>query len=277
VQPAEQDRPDAPPEGTFGQAVLGEGIAGLFRPNTRLLYLESPGSQTFEVQDVPLLARIARERGAVTVVDNTWATPLYFQPLRHGADVAIHAATKYIGGHADLFLGTVTCNEPSWRALRATVSALGLTASPDDCWLALRGLRSMGARLAQQRATTDRLVQWLREQPEVLRVLYPALPDDPGHALWRRDFTGATGLFGVLLQPAVGRAALERLVDATRLFGHGYSWGGFESLLIPSHPERNHPALPADALLLRISVGLEAAGDLLADLDQAFARIRAGA
>jgi cystathionine beta-lyase len=256
---------------------IGAQIETLFRPATRLLFLESPGSLTFEVSDVPLLARLARQRGAVSVIDNTWATPLYFRPLRHGVDVSVHSATKYIGGHADLLLGTITANESSSARLHATIREMGLMTGPDDCWLALRGLRSLEPRLVRHRATAERLIEWLRAQPEVERVLFPALPDDPGHALWARDFDGATGVFGVVLQPQVAAKAVDALVDSTRLFGVGYSWGGYESLMVPSDPVRT--ALPAAyaGRLLRISAGLEDADDLLEDLQQAFGRLRASA
>jgi cystathionine beta-lyase len=263
-------------DATFYAPRIGAEIEQQFRPNTRLLFMESPGSLTFEVQDVPLLAAIARRRGAFSVIDNTWATPLYLQPLALGVDVSVHAATKYIGGHSDLLLGTVTANEAAWPALRDAIHQYGLTTSPDDCWLALRGLRSMAARLARHRATAERLIGWLRDQPEVARVLYPALPDDPGHALWRRDFRGASGLFGVVLAHDIQERALEAMIDGLQLFGRGYSWGGFESLLIPVRPERTAGPLPPSGPMFRISAGLEDADDLITDLRAGFERLRAG-
>ncbi len=250
-------------------------VEALFTPATRVLFLESPGSLTFEMQDVPLLAAVARARGAVSIIDNTWATPLYFQPLAHGVDVSIHAATKYIGGHSDLILGTVTANENAWPALREAIHQYGVTTSPDDCWLALRGLRSLGVRLAQHRANAERLIAWLRKQPEVERILYPAAPDDPGHALWKRDMTGASGLFGVAFRPDVCEAALHALIDGLELFGLGASWGGYESLIIAASPERTAAPLPAAGALIRIAAGLEDADDLIADLAAGFARLRA--
>ncbi len=262
-------------EATFYDPRIGANLEDLFRPTTRLLFLESPGSLTFEIQDVPLLAQIARRRRAVSVIDNTWATPLYFQPLRHGVDVSVHAATKYIGGHADLLLGTVTANKATAGAMRAFVRSLGLYASPDDCWLALRGLRTLAARLARHRATAERLVDWLLGQPEVERVLYPTRPQDPGHDLWKRDFSGASGVFGVILKAQVGPEAFTALLDDTRLFGRGYSWGGFESLMIPCHPDRSVAPPPCAGPLLRISAGLEDADDLIDDLRDGFARLRA--
>jgi cysteine-S-conjugate beta-lyase len=252
----------------------GESLESRFRPQTRVLFLESPGSLTFEMQDVPLLASIARRRGAVSILDNTWATPLYFRALAHGVDVVVHAVTKYIGGHSDLLMGTITSTEPCAPVLRALVRSLGLTTSPDDCWLALRGLRSLAARLAVHRENAQRLVAWLRGQPEVERVLYPALEDDPGHAIWRRDFTGASGLFGFLLREGTPADAIHAMVDGLRLFGRGYSWGGFESLLIPSYPERSVAPAPRDGRLLRISAGLEDAQDLVDDLAEGFMRLR---
>lgn len=268
-------------QASFYEPRIGEqgraAVEALFRANTRVLFLESPGSLTFEMQDVPLLARVARERDAISVIDNTWATPLYFQPLAHGVDVSVHAATKYIGGHSDLIIGTVTCNERAWPSMRETIHHYGLTTSPDDCWLALRGLRSMGARLAQHRATAERLIAWLKRQPEVERILYPADADDPGHALWRRDMSGASGLFGVVLAPGIDEARFHAFIDGLRLFGRGYSWGGFESLLIPALPERTVRPDQYAGRLFRIGAGLEDPADLIADLDAGFARLRSAA
>jgi cysteine-S-conjugate beta-lyase len=264
-------------ETTVYDPCVGAGIEDLMRPNTRVLFVESPGSLTFEMQDVPLLASLARARDIITVADNTWATPLYFQPLAHGADVVVHAATKYIGGHSDLMMGTVTANERAWPALRETLHHFGMTTSPDDVYLAHRGLRSLAARLALHRANAERLIAWLQAQPEVERVLYPALPSDPGHALWQRDMSGATGLFGVVLDAGVSPAAIHAAIDSVELFGRGYSWGGYESLLIPSFPERTAAACPYLGRILRISAGLEDADDLVADLERAFEALRAAA
>ena len=262
-------------EATFYPPRAGADIVQQFRPGTKVLFLESPGSLTFEVQDIPLLTGIARRRGVISVADNTWATPLYLQPIALGADVSVHAGTKYIGGHSDLLIGTVTANQAAWPALRDAIHQFGLITSPDDCWLALRGLRSMAARLARHRENAERLIAWLRGQPEVARVLYPALPDDPGHALWRRDFRGASGLFGVALAGSVRERALKAMVDGLQLFGRGYSWGGFESLLIPARPERTAGVPAPEGPMFRISAGLEDADDLIADLRQGFERLRA--
>jgi cystathionine beta-lyase len=259
---------------TFYDPRIGTEIEALFTPTTRVLFLESPGSHTFEMQDVPLLAAIAQRHGAVSIIDNTWATPLYFQPLKHGVDVSVHAATKYIGGHSDLLMGTVTSTERAWPRLRETIHHYGLTVSADECYLALRGLRSMGARLAQHRATAEARIAWLKQQPEVERILYPADPADPGYALWQRDMTGASGLFGVVLKPSITQHQMATLIDGLQLFGRGYSWGGFESLLIPTSVERTVSPLPGTGPIFRVAAGLEHASDLIADLDQGFARLR---
>jgi cysteine-S-conjugate beta-lyase len=261
-------------ETTFYEPGMGVELERLFRPTTRVIVVESPGSHTFEMQDIPLIASLAQAHDAICVADNTWATPLYCQPIRLGADVVVHAATKYIGGHSDLLMGTLTTNERAWPRLRETMQHYGLTTSPDDCWVALRGLRSMGARLVQHRANAERLIAWLRTQPEVERVLYPALPDDPGHALWKRDMSGATGLFGVALTRAIDEAKFHAFIDGMRLFGRGYSWGGYESLLIPSFPERTAAPLRFAGPLFRVHAGLEDAEDLIADLAAGFERLR---
>lgn len=260
-------------QATIYDPVIGAGITELMRETTRVLFVESPGSLTFEMQDIPALTAAARARGVTTVVDNTWATPLHCRPLALGADVVVHAATKYIGGHSDLLMGTITTTAAAWPAVRATMHQYGMTTSPDDIALAHRGLHSMGARLRQHAATALRLIEWLRAQPEVEHILYPALPDDPGHALWKRDMSGASGLFGVLLRP-VARERVNALIDGLQLFGLGYSWGGYESLLIPVLGERSLRPMPAAGSLLRISAGLEDPDDLIADLAEGFARLR---
>ena len=248
-------------------------IAPLLKPNTRAVFIESPGSLTFEVEDVPALARVARGHGASVLMDNTWATPIFFQPLRHGVDLSIQAATKYVGGHADVMLGYVSANDSHAARLAETVGSLGLYASGDDCFLGLRGLRTLPTRLARHQQTALALARWLQQRPEVARVLYPALESDPGHTLWKRDFSGACGLFGVVLKP-VPEAAVAAFVDGLAHFGLGFSWGGFESLIIPAHIRRTAAAVPAEGPVLRIHVGLEDAGDLIADLEQGLKRLR---
>ena len=261
-------------ETTYYDPLIGAGIAGLFQPNTKAVFCESPGSLTFEVQDIPAIAAVAHARGASVLMDNTWATPLFFPALKHGIDLDIHAATKYIGGHSDVMMGTVSANESHATHLTTFFNDLGLYASGDDCFLALRGLRSLAARLARHQENALRLTRWLEERPEVERVLYPALESDPGHALWKRDFTGATGLFGVVLKP-VSEQALAAMIDGLEHFGLGYSWGGYESLIIPAHFVRTATAFKAAGPVLRIHAGLEHPDDLIADLAAGFARLNA--
>ncbi len=261
-------------ETTFYDPGIGAGIAGLMRPETSVVVGESPGSLTFEVQDLPALADAAHAGGAVLVVDNTWASPLFCQPLKLGADLSIQAGTKYIVGHSDAMLGAVTATEEHAEALRHIFEELGAAPGPDDCYLGLRGLRTLSVRLHRHQETGLRLARWLRARPEVSRVLHPALEDDPGHALWKRDFSGASSLFGVVLEP-VPEPAVDAFLDSLALFGLGYSWGGYESLALPTYPwklrdaTRWDPACPT----LRIYAGLEDADDLIADLAHGFARM----
>lgn len=261
-------------ETTYYDPLIGADIASLMRPNTKLVFMESPGSLTFEVQDVPAIAAAARAAGAATVLDNTWATPLYFNPLAHGVDVVIHSATKYIVGHADAMLGLIVTGEAEYRRLRRSVVVLGHAAAPDDVYLALRGLRTLSVRLARHQANGLTLARWLRDRPEVARVLHPALPDDPGHALWRRDFSGASGLFGVVLQPYPKRA-VSAMLNGLELFGIGVSWGGYESLILPVDPNtaRSATTWEAPGPTLRIHAGLEDPNDLIADLAAGFERL----
>jgi cystathionine beta-lyase len=245
------------------------------RDNTRAVVVESPGSLSFEVQDVPAIAAAAHARGATVLMDNTWATPLYFKPLAHGVDLSIQAATKYVVGHSDAMLGTITANEHAAARLRAAHYELGQTVGPDDANLASRGLRTMAIRLARHWETGVRLAEWIARQPEVERVLHPALPGDPGHALWKRDFVGASGLFGVVLKP-LARRAYAALIDGLDLFGIGASWGGYESLIMPMSPgdTRSATQWPHAGPCFRIHAGLENPDDLLADLDAGFRRLR---
>ena len=263
-------------ETTYYDPLIGADIAALIQPNTRVVFLESPGSLTFEMQDVPAIVAAARKAGVATIMDNTWATPLFFRPLAHGVDVAVQAATKYIGGHSDLMLGIISMQEPHYGRIRNSLNELGHHASPDDCYLAQRGLRTLSVRLQRHQETGIALARWLQRQPEVTRVYHPALPDDPGHALWRRDFTGASGLFSFELTP-VPRQALAAMVDGMKLMGMGYSWGGYESLLLPSNPAPMRSAMPwkDHGPLLRVHAGLEDPTDLIADLEAGFERLHA--
>jgi cystathionine beta-lyase len=263
-------------EATFYDPLTGGGIDALIRPNTRVVYVESPGSLTFEVQDVPAIAAAAHRHGATVILDNTWGTPLYFKGFEHGVDVSVQAATKYVVGHSDAMLGTVSCNAAAWPALKASTADLGQTAGPDDIYLAQRGLRTMPVRLKQHWETGVRLAEWCARQPEVERVLHPALPSDPGHALWKRDFRGACGLFGVQLKPTP-TPAFHALIDGARLFGLGASWGGYESLIQPSPLDgiRTATRWASPGPLFRIHAGLEHPDDLETSLDEAFGRMRA--
>jgi cystathionine beta-lyase len=261
-------------ETTYYDPEIGADIEALFKPNTRAVFCESPGSLTFETQDVPAIAEIAHRRHAVVILDNTWATPLFFNALAHGADLSVQAATKYVGGHSDVMIGYVCANERMRARLEHTHGDLGLYASGDDCFLALRGLRTMAVRLARHQETALKLARWLDARPEVERVLYPALESDPGHAIWKRDFTGATGLFGVVLKPC-SHAAQAAFMDGLQCFGMGFSWGGYESLIVPAKLHRTAKPFESDGPVIRIHAGLEDAGDLIADLDAGFARLRA--
>ncbi|HXR95906.1 MAG TPA: cystathionine beta-lyase [Rhizomicrobium sp.] len=248
-------------------------IAPLLRPNTKAVFCESPGSLTFEVQDIPAIAGAAHAHGASVLMDNTWATPLLFDVHGHGVDLSIQAGTKYLGGHADVNIGTVSANEAHAARLKDTHGNMGLAASGDDCFLALRGLRTLAVRLKRHQETALKLTHWLAGRPEVARVIYPALPSDPGYALWKRDFKGASGLFAFELKPASERQ-VAALVEGLHHFGIGYSWGGFESLILPSHIHRTAQAFDAKGPLIRIHAGLDDAYDLIADLEQGFARLK---
>jgi cystathionine beta-lyase len=269
-------------ETSYFDPLIGAGIAGLIRPNTRVVYLESPGSVTFEVQDVPAIATAAHQAahgaGLTVLFDNTWASPLYFKPFAHGVDVSIQAATKYIVGHADAMLGMIVSTEKHYEALRRTAFQLGHAAAPDDVYLALRGLRTLSLRMARHHQSALHIATWLQDRPEVARVLYPALPGDPGHALWRRDFTGASGLFGVALAP-FSKPAVAAMLDGLELFSMGVSWGGFESLVRPTSVAKIRTAThwQPPGPLLRFHIGLEEPADLIADLEAGFERLNAAA
>ena len=261
---------------TYYDPLVGGGIADLMQPSTKLVFCESPGSLTFEVQDIGAIAAAAHARDALVVMDNTWASPIYFKPFQHGVDVSIHAATKYIGGHSDLMMGIIVGSEAVWSRLRPGVGETASCAAPDDCFLALRGLRTLPTRLARHQASAIEVATWLRTRPEVARLMFPALEGDPGHALWRRDFLGASGLFGLELGPC-GKPQLAAMLDHLELFGMGYSWGGYESLLIPTNPGSCRTARPwtGEGPNLRIHVGLEDPADLIRDLEAGFERLRA--
>jgi cystathionine beta-lyase len=262
---------------TFYDPCIGAGIESLMRPETRVIFLESPGSITFDVQDLPAIASVAHAHGALIAIDNTWATPYFLPAMQLGADVSIIAATKYIGGHSDVLLGTVTTTEPLYERVRSMVAELGYSVSPDDAFLALRGLRTLGVRLERHQTSALQVAQWLQGRQEVKQVMHPALPTDPGHVIWKRDFTGASGLFGVVLHP-VPKAAVDAMLNALRLFGMGASFGGFESLAIPMDSTRlRHLTGSADNRFIRIHVGLEDPSDLIADLEQGFAQLNAAA
>ena len=255
---------------------VGAGIEGLIKANTKVVFTESPGSQTFEVQDVPALAAAAHAASALLILDNTWATPLFFKSFAHGADVSIQAATKYIGGHADVMLGAITAAKDVWPRVARTHEDFGLCVGPEDAYLGLRGFRSLGVRLARHQASALAVAEWLQNRPEVARVLYPALPSDPGHALWKRDFTGSSGLFSIVLKP-VPKEAVAAMLDGLELFGMGYSWGGFESLIIPFDPGayRTATVWKEAGPAIRLHIGLEDVDDLKADLEAGFARLAA--
>ncbi len=261
-------------ETTFYDPLVGEGIEALMRPNTRAVYLESPGSLTFEVQDFPAIAGVAHAHGAAVLHDNTWATGMYFRSFDHGADLVIQAATKYPGGHSDVLIGAVVANEEWWPRLRDTSRDYGQSASPDDLFLAIRGMRTMETRIRKHEASALTIALWLEKQPAVKRVLHPALPGDPGHALWKRDFLGSTGLMGVELAPC-GKAQLAAFIDKLELFALGYSWGGYESLVTPANLREARSVRPwTGGPLIRLQIGLEDPSDLVADLARGFDRMK---
>ncbi len=265
-------------ETTYYDPMIGAaGLADLMRPNTTVLYLESPGSHTFEVQDVPALSAVAHSRGAKVLMDNTWGIH-FFQPFKHGVDVSIQALTKYVVGHSDVLLGSVTTNtDDDWERVRLASLSLGQYASPDDCWLALRGVRTMAVRLDRQQASALTVARWFAERPEVARVLHPALPSCPGHEFFKRDFTGACSLFGVVFRPEFSQASAHAMAEALALFGIGASWGGYESLVLPTNGFVTRTAGTGDfgGQTVRFQIGLEEPADLIADLERGLAVMRA--
>src|SRR5699024_491274 len=259
---------------TYFDPALGADVARLMRPETRAVYLEAPGSLTFEICDVPAIAAAAHEHDCCVLFDNTWATPLFFRAFDHGVDISIHAATKYVVGHTDAMLGVVSGNERHAASVRRTASDLGYYAGPDDVYLGLRGLRTLAVRLQQHQHNALALADWLAGRPEVAAVLHPARIDHPQHELWQRDFAGASGLFAAVLQP-VARERLAAMLDGLQYFGMGYSWGGYESLMLPVDPATTRSATqwawPGPTL--RIHAGLENVDDLIADLTAGFERL----
>ena len=261
-------------ETTYYDPMIGGGIAELIRPNTKVVFVESPGSITFEVQDVPAIAAAARARGAVVVMDNTWSAGYYFQPFRHGVDISIQAATKFIAGHSDAMLGVITTRNELYERIKTTTVALGVCAGVDECYLGLRGLRTLAARMPRHQETGLKLAHWLKARPEVERVLHPAVPDCPGHELWARDFTGASGLFTVVFKE-FPKKGVEAMLDGMELFAMGFSWGGYESLILPVYPAKMRSATtwPHPGPAVRIHAGLEDPDDLIADLAAGLARL----
>jgi cystathionine beta-lyase len=259
-------------ETTYFDPLIGAGIAALFKPNTRVVMVEAPGSQSFEMPDVPAIAAAAHAHDVLVIDDNTWATPLFRRSLEQGVDISIQAATKYIGGHSDIMFGTISANAKTWPVIAENIRLLGVCAGPDDVFLALRGLRTLAVRLAQHHRSGLEMARWLQDRPEVVKVLHPALESDPGHAIWKRDFTGASGLFSIVLKDAPQKA-VDALLDTVTLFGMGFSWGGFESLVIPfdCSSYRSATKWAPDGPTLRLHIGLENVEDLKADLDRGFA------
>lgn len=261
---------------TYYDPLIGAGISELIQPNTRVVFLESPGSLTFEMQDAGAIAKAAHARDVTVLMDNTWASSLYFRPLAHGVDVSIVACTKYIVGHADAMLGAITANARTAPAVEAARAVLGGCPGSEETYLGLRGLRTLAVRLERHQRSALEVARWLASRPEIERILHPALPDDPGHALWKAQFTGASGLFSIILKPT-SRKALAAMLDGLSLFGMGYSWGGYESLIVPFNPKRYRTATAwaSDGQALRLHIGLDDVGDLIADLEAGFERLNA--
>jgi cysteine-S-conjugate beta-lyase len=262
-------------EATYYDPLIGAGIEKLFKANTRAVLVEAPGSQSFEMPDIPAIAAAAHAHDAFVIDDNTWATPLYHRSLDQGVDISMQAGTKYIGGHSDIMFGTISANARAWPIVNENIRLLGVCAGPDDVYLALRGMRTLSVRLAQHYRSGLEMARWLAARPEVARVLHPALESHPGHAIWKRDFTGASGLFSIVLKPAP-QQAVDALLDTVKLFGMGYSWGGFESLAIPFDADgyRTATKWSPGGPTLRLHIGLENVDDLKADLDRGFAALK---
>ena len=260
-------------ETTHSDPLVGRGIASLIRPNTKVVYTESPGSQTMEVQDIPAIAEAAHKAGALVMIDNTWGAGHYFKAFERGADISIQAATKYLVGHSDAMMGTVTCNTETWEPFKEAYEQMGQFAGPDDMYLTLRGLHTLDVRLERHMKNAINVAEWLRGREEVDTVLYPALSNAPGHELWKRDFKGASGLFSIVLKPCSEKAS-EAFLDRLSLFGMGYSWGGFESLAVPFRPHRTATSWTAEGPCIRFHVGLENPDDLKADIAEGFKALK---
>ena len=265
-------------ETTYFDPMIGAGISELIRPETKIVFVEAPGSLTFEVQDIPAIAEAAHAKGSTVIMDNTYSAGLFYAPFEKGVDVSVQAATKFIVGHSDAMLGTITVGNELADLMKATANNYGYCAGPDDCYLGLRGIRSLSARMARHQENGLKLAEWLMQRPEVETVLHPALPNCPGHDIWKRDFTGACGLFGVVLKPA-SKNALRAMLDGMELFSMGYSWGGFESLVIPTYPAKIRTATEWTHAgpSLRIHTGLEDIDDLIDDLEAGLRRLNAAA
>lgn len=266
-------------EVTYYDPAISGDIASLFRPNTRAVFAEAPGSQTFEMQDIPAIVQAAHAHDILVLMDNTWATPLFFDSHKAGVDISIQAGTKYYAGHSDVLIGTVSARTPElYKLVHETWSTLGVIIAPEDAFLTLRGIRTMAIRLKEQMPAGLEMARWLAARPEVARVMHPGLPDDPGHALWKRDFTGCSSLFAIELQPAPMKA-VGAMLDELTLFGMGASWGGYESLALPfdCKPYRTATTPAFAGPTIRFHIGLEDLEDLKADLDAGFARLRAAA
>tara|TARA_Y100001936_G_scaffold248914_1_gene297897 strand:- start:228 stop:1412 length:1185 start_codon:yes stop_codon:yes gene_type:complete len=263
---------------TYYDPTIGDGIRDLIQDNTKIIYTESPGSLTFELQDIKAIAQEAHKRDCVVIIDDTWSSGVYFKPFDHGVDVSVIAATKYIVGHSDVMMGIITTTKEHWQRVRQSASDLGANSGPDDVYLALRGLRTIGVRMRQHHVSGLKLATWLESRPEVDRVLHPGLPTHPQHDLWKKDFSGACGLFGVVLKP-VSEKAIASMLDGLKLYGMGASWGGFESLILLTNPAATRTVAKEkwenDGPTLRIHVGLEDIDDLIADLKEGFKRLNA--
>ncbi len=258
---------------SYFPANCGADIAEHITPQTRMILMESPGSNTFEIQDVRAITTVAKQHDIITAIDNTWATPLFFKPFEHGVDISIHSITKYISGHSDVLLGTVTVNEACYERFYKLVRALEIFAPQEACYLALRGLKTLKVRLNQHAASALEIATWLQDQPGVETVLHPALPSHPEHHIWQRDFKGASGIFSFVLDPQFDESSVARFVDALQLFGIGYSWGGFKSLVTAGKFAQSPISRYHDRWMIRLNIGLEEMEDLKADISAALAQL----